>query len=190
MHHAFLYIFLPSLWVRRGNAHFHVSWRTWTQDHDFLFLFLKFDTVFYNSTPEKIANICQIERDGISVIKFEAANWLLEWRFRRRRCRCCVRLLNLLHVAAQSLKPVKLLATYKRTQQLPTMLVVVSRGLTVSGADFSTSFKSELIQNPEPKIGNPLADWWVTASFESFSAVENLFSIQNSTFHVSKKKQL
>ena len=64
----------------------------------------------------------------------------------------------LLDVVAQSLKPVKLLATYKRMQQLPTMLEVVSRGLTVSGADFSTSFKSELIQNPEPKIGNPLAD--------------------------------
>ena len=44
--------------------------------------------------------------------------------------RCCVRLHNLLHVVgssvvAESLKPVKLLATCKRTQQLPTMLYEV-----------------------------------------------------------------
>ena len=34
----------------------------------------------------------------------------------------CVRLHTLLHVVAQSLKPVKLLATRKRTQQLPILL--------------------------------------------------------------------
>ena len=37
---------------------------------------------------------------------------------------CCWMLLR---VVAQSLKPVKLLATYKRTQQLPTMLGVVGQ---------------------------------------------------------------
>ena len=37
---------------------------------------------------------------------------------------CCY---ILLRVVAQSLKPVKLLATYKRTQQLPTMLGVVGQ---------------------------------------------------------------
>ena len=31
---------------------------------------------------------------------------------------CCVRLLTLLHVVAQNLKPVKLLVTCKRTQQV------------------------------------------------------------------------
>ena len=36
-------------------------------------LFLNLDTVFYNSTTEKIANIGQIERDGISAITFKAA---------------------------------------------------------------------------------------------------------------------
>ena len=35
---------------------------------------------------------------------------------------CCVRLHTLLHVVAQCLKPVKLLANWKRTQQLPTLL--------------------------------------------------------------------
>ena len=40
-------------------------------DKDFLFLFLNFDTVFYNSTPEKkIANIWRIERDGTITIDF------------------------------------------------------------------------------------------------------------------------
>ena len=46
MHHAFLYISLSSLHdydVKIPNFTF--------------FLFLNFDTVFYNSTPEKIANI-------------------------------------------------------------------------------------------------------------------------------------
>ena len=125
------------------------------------------------------------------MIKFEAANWLLEWRFRRRRCRCCVRLLTLLHVVAQSLKPVKLWATYKQMQQLPAMLEVVSRGLTVSGADFSTSFKSELIQSPEPKIGNPLADWWVNASLKVFlpSRICSVFKTALSTW-VKKKTTL
>ena len=41
---------------------------------------------------------------------------------------CCVRLHTLLHVVgncwAKSWKPVKLLATCKRTQQLPTLLAV------------------------------------------------------------------
>ena len=40
---------------------------------NFFFLFLNFDTVFTNSTPEKTANIWRIQRDGIGVIKFKAA---------------------------------------------------------------------------------------------------------------------
>ena len=46
---------------------------TWTQDNDFLFLSLNFDTVVKKVTPVKIANIWRIERGGISAIKFEAA---------------------------------------------------------------------------------------------------------------------
>lgn len=37
------------------------------------FLFLNLDTVLYNSTPEKFANICEIARDGIKAKKFESA---------------------------------------------------------------------------------------------------------------------
>ena len=37
-----------------------------------LFLFLHFDTVFWNSTP-KTADIWRIEREGLSARKFEAA---------------------------------------------------------------------------------------------------------------------
>ena len=40
---------------------------------------------------------------------------------------CCVRLLTLLHVVAQTLKWVKLLASCKRMQQLPSMLGVVGQ---------------------------------------------------------------
>ena len=41
-------------------------------------LFLILDTVFKNSIPEKIANIWRTERDGISAIKFEAAQLYLD----------------------------------------------------------------------------------------------------------------
>ena len=40
------------------------------------FFFLNFDSVFWNSTPEKIANIWSIKRDKISAIKFEPARLL------------------------------------------------------------------------------------------------------------------
>ena len=74
--HFFSTFFAITAQLRCENAsYFHVLWKTWTQHNDFLFLFLNFDTVFKNSTPEKIANIWSIERDGICVIKFEAG-WL------------------------------------------------------------------------------------------------------------------
>ena len=38
-----------------------------------LYPFLNFDTVSYNSTPEKNTNIWRTERVGIGAIKFEAA---------------------------------------------------------------------------------------------------------------------
>ena len=50
----------------------HLS-RPGTQDNNFLFLFLNFDTVLWNSTPKHFAKNWRIERDGIRAIKFEAA---------------------------------------------------------------------------------------------------------------------
>ena len=47
----FVYFVPVTARLRRENAFFYVLPRT--QDDDFLFLFLNFDTVFYNSTPEK-----------------------------------------------------------------------------------------------------------------------------------------
>ena len=44
-----------------------------TQDNNFLFLFLNFDTVFQSSTPENIANIWRTKRNGISAIN--NGNW-------------------------------------------------------------------------------------------------------------------
>ena len=48
VHYAFLYISLSWLhdYEDGESAKFHVLWRTWTQDNDFLFIFLNFDTVF------------------------------------------------------------------------------------------------------------------------------------------------
>ena len=73
MHHAFLHISLLSLHDYNVNAYFHVLSRTGTQDNNFLFLFLNFDTVLWNPTPKTFANVWRIKRDGISAIKFEAA---------------------------------------------------------------------------------------------------------------------
>ena len=61
------------LWRETSCPNFYVFWRTWTQDKDFLFIFLNFDSVLENSIPEKLANIWRTERDGISAINFEAA---------------------------------------------------------------------------------------------------------------------
>ena len=51
------------------SAQFHVLSMTWTQDNNFLFLFLNFNIVFSNSTPEKFANIWRMEQVEISAIK-------------------------------------------------------------------------------------------------------------------------
>ena len=71
--HLFVHFFAVAARVQRENALFQALSRTWTQDNDFLFLFLKFDTAFKNSTPAKCANIWRIERVGIKAIKFEVA---------------------------------------------------------------------------------------------------------------------
>ena len=58
VHHAFLYISQPSLHdYNLKVSPFHVLLRTGTQDNNFLFLFLDFDTVVQNPTPKKFASI-------------------------------------------------------------------------------------------------------------------------------------
>ena len=73
MHHSFLYISLPSLHddnVKVPNFKFCGGRK---RKKTTFFFFLNFDTVFKNSTPEKFANIRQIERDELSAIKFDPA---------------------------------------------------------------------------------------------------------------------
>ena len=59
--------------LHRESVSFHILSRTGTQDNNFLFLFLNFDTVLYNSTHKTFASIWRIKRAGICAIKFEAA---------------------------------------------------------------------------------------------------------------------
>ena len=59
--------------LQRKSALFHVLSRTGTQDNNFRFLSLNFDTVLDISTPKEFASIRRIKRDGISAIKFEVA---------------------------------------------------------------------------------------------------------------------
>ena len=70
---AVLNISLPSLQDYDVNlTYFHVFW-SGVNSSDFLLLFLVFDSVLENLTPEKFTNIRQIKRDGINAIRFEAA---------------------------------------------------------------------------------------------------------------------
>ena len=63
VHHAFLYISLTSAArLRREASQCDVSWRTWTYEDKFSFLYLNMDKVLNNSTPGKVAYICRIER--------------------------------------------------------------------------------------------------------------------------------
>ena len=60
---AVLYISLPSLQDYDVNlTYFHVFW-SGVNSSDFLLLFLVFDSVLENLTPEKFTNIRQIKRD-------------------------------------------------------------------------------------------------------------------------------
>ena len=43
---VFVHFFAVASRLQRKGAHFQVLSKTWTQDKDFLFLFLNFDTVF------------------------------------------------------------------------------------------------------------------------------------------------
>ena len=74
MHHTFWYIIFLAViaGLQHESAWFHILSWTGTQDNNFLFLFLNFDTALQNSTPKKFAHIWRIKQDGISVIKFEA----------------------------------------------------------------------------------------------------------------------
>ena len=65
--------------------------RTWAQDNDFLFLFLYFDTVFWNSTPEKnCQNLTNLTRWNKRDKVWSSATSLFKWRFRNRGRRCCL----------------------------------------------------------------------------------------------------
>ena len=79
VHHAFLYISLPSL-------HNYDVKLTGTQDNDFLFLFVNLGAVLYNSTPEENRKHLTIKKscnNGDEV--WSSATSPFGWRF---RCRC------------------------------------------------------------------------------------------------------
>ena len=74
----FVYFFAVVARLRLESTvpNFHVLWKTWTRDNDFIFLFLNFDrsSPLEYSSPEKIANIGRIERGEIEAIKFETGH--------------------------------------------------------------------------------------------------------------------
>ena len=96
VHHAFLYIFLPSLHGYddvKVPMQIHLFWRTWKNEHKTITL-ISFSWFSIQSLrmylQKKIGNIWRIERGGISV-KFEAAQiHFLKWRFHSRRLRWCL----------------------------------------------------------------------------------------------------
>ena len=70
MSNIFVHFFAVTARLRRESALFYVLGKTNTRQQFFI-LFLNFDTVLKNSSPEKFANIWRIELDGISAINFE-----------------------------------------------------------------------------------------------------------------------
>ena len=74
----FVYFFAVVARLRLESMvpNFHVLWKTWTRDNDFIFLLLNFDrsSPLEYSSPETIANICRIERGEIDAIKFETGH--------------------------------------------------------------------------------------------------------------------
>ena len=72
VHHAFQYISLTSAArLRREASQCDVSWRTWTYEDKFSFLYLNMNKVLNISTPGKVAYICRIERFQIDALKTE-----------------------------------------------------------------------------------------------------------------------
>ena len=73
---------------------FTFCWGRWTQDNDFLFLFLNFDTSLleFNSRTN-----CQLLTNWTRWNKgskvWSSANSLFKWRFRSRRRRCCLKVM-------------------------------------------------------------------------------------------------
>ena len=85
VHHAFLYISLPSL-------HIYDVKLTGTQDNNFLFLFVNLGAVLYNSTPEENRKHLTNKKscnNGDEV--WSSATSLFGWRFRCRCRRLCLR---------------------------------------------------------------------------------------------------
>ena len=72
--------------VRRENAWFHVLWRTWTQDNDFLFPW--YSLLEFNSR-KKCQHLTKWTRNnGYKVWRCATSRY--KWRFRSCRCRCCL----------------------------------------------------------------------------------------------------
>ena len=87
----FVHFFVVAARLPRENSWFHVLWRTWTQDNDFLFLFLKllYTLLEFNSRKncQHLTNWTRWnKRDEV----WNSATSLCKWRFRSRRRPCCL----------------------------------------------------------------------------------------------------
>ena len=92
VHHAFLYISLPVLYDSDVNISENMTsliygGRAWTQDNDFLFLFVNLDMVLWNLTPGKN------RRHLANWTRYKSSNevWQsFKFRLRCGRRRCCL----------------------------------------------------------------------------------------------------
>ena len=99
-----VHFFVVTARLRCEIAYFHVLWRRWAYDNDFLFLFLHFHTVFKNSSPQKncqhLTNWTKWnKRDKV----WSSATSLFKWRFRSCRRRCCYKVPNIKRFLAAKL---------------------------------------------------------------------------------------
>ena len=86
--HIFLYIFLPS--TKMWKCLISRLWRTWTQDHDLLFLFLNFDTVLEFNSRKNCQHLMNWTRWNKRNKVWSSETSLFKWHFHRCRHHCYI----------------------------------------------------------------------------------------------------
>ena len=86
--HIFFYIFSPS--TKMWKCLISRLWRTWTQDHDPLFLFLNFDTVLEFNSRKNCQHLMNWTRWNKRNKVWSSETSLFKWHFHRCRHHCYI----------------------------------------------------------------------------------------------------
>ena len=84
----FVHFFAVVARLRRETSYFQVLWRTWTQDNNFHFLYLKYNPLEFNPRKNRYYLPNWTRWNKLDKV-WSSVNILFEWRFCSRRRRCC-----------------------------------------------------------------------------------------------------